>query len=178
MPGFDGTGPLGQGSLSGRGSGYCIMSIDNDPKNNNENIMKGVSKMPGGDRTGPKGMGSMTGRGAGYCAGNNAPGYMNSYGRRNAGARRGMSAGNGRGRGYRNWYYATGAPGWSRYDMGYPAWGGAAGYPFAGPEYPADIGPNEEIEMLKDEAQALKQQLDDIQSRMKDLKKSPEKKEK
>ena len=31
--------------------------------------------MPGGDRTGPMGRGSMTGRGAGYCAGFPSAGY-------------------------------------------------------------------------------------------------------
>jgi len=27
MPGFDGTGPRGQGPLSGRGEGYCAMAL-------------------------------------------------------------------------------------------------------------------------------------------------------
>ncbi|MGM0365944.1 MAG: DUF5320 domain-containing protein [Actinomycetota bacterium] len=27
MPGFDGTGPAGQGSLTGRGMGFCIMPM-------------------------------------------------------------------------------------------------------------------------------------------------------
>ncbi len=30
MPGFDGTGPLGQGPLTGRGRGYCITPISSD----------------------------------------------------------------------------------------------------------------------------------------------------
>ncbi|MBN1851015.1 MAG: DUF5320 domain-containing protein [Deltaproteobacteria bacterium] len=28
MPGFDGTGPLGMGPLTGRGRGYCIVKIE------------------------------------------------------------------------------------------------------------------------------------------------------
>lgn len=27
MPGFDGTGPLGRGPMTGRGRGYCVMPI-------------------------------------------------------------------------------------------------------------------------------------------------------
>lgn len=29
MPGFDGTGPLGQGPFTGCGRGFCIMTVDN-----------------------------------------------------------------------------------------------------------------------------------------------------
>lgn len=28
MPGFDGTGPLGQGQFTGGGQGYCVMPLD------------------------------------------------------------------------------------------------------------------------------------------------------
>lgn len=28
MPGFDGTGPLGQGPFTGGGRGYCVMPLD------------------------------------------------------------------------------------------------------------------------------------------------------
>jgi len=28
MPGFDGTGPLGVGSMTGRGEGYCVLPED------------------------------------------------------------------------------------------------------------------------------------------------------
>jgi len=27
MPGFDGTGPLGAGSMTGRGRGYCMLPV-------------------------------------------------------------------------------------------------------------------------------------------------------
>jgi hypothetical protein len=128
--------------------------------------------MPGGDGTGPQGMGSMTGRAAGFCAGSNVPGYMNPYGKRFSGAGGRFSKGAGRGgRGRRNWYFATGAPGWSRYNMSFPAWGGFIDNPY-------HSRPEDEIEVLKDQADMLEQQLNEIQERMEELKKSPEKKEK
>ncbi|HUW57233.1 MAG TPA: DUF5320 domain-containing protein, partial [Planctomycetota bacterium] len=78
--------------------------------------------MPGGDRTGPMGMGPMTGRAAGYCAGYGVPGTMNAVpGRGFPGWGRGFGAwgrGRGRGRGWRNWYWATGLTGWQRASMG------------------------------------------------------------
>jgi hypothetical protein len=105
----------------------------------------------------------MTGRAAGYCAGYSVPGYMNpvpgrgwvAYGR-----------GRGGGRGWRNWYYATGMPGWQRAAYGYPAFGMGA-YP-----YPPEPTVDEEKSMLKEEAQMLKQQLEDIQDRISTLEKA------
>lgn len=120
--------------------------------------------MPRGDGTGPAGMGPMTGRAAGYCAGYSLPGYMNLYGGRYGGAGRASGSWLGRGRGYRNWYYATGLPGWARYNMGYPAWGCVAGYPFA-----SNIEPEQEKEMLKSQSEALQKQLDEIMARMDEL---------
>ena len=32
MPGFDGTGPTGQGPMTGRGRGYCIVPLNNIKK--------------------------------------------------------------------------------------------------------------------------------------------------
>lgn len=32
MPGFDGTGPRGQGPMTGRGMGYCVMPLENSNK--------------------------------------------------------------------------------------------------------------------------------------------------
>ncbi len=55
--------------------------------------------MPQGDRTGPDGQGPMTGRGTGFCAGANAPGFANSsFGR---GFGRGLGYRQGFGRGFR-----------------------------------------------------------------------------
>ncbi|GEM_PF-1063614 len=31
MPGFDGTGPRGKGPMSGKGGGFCLMSVPDDP---------------------------------------------------------------------------------------------------------------------------------------------------
>jgi len=96
MPGFDGTGPFGQGPMTGQCRGFCILKasevtsevegfvgIDGKPvgaaKTNKGSIStnKEVINMPAGDRTGPAGFGPMTGRAAGYCAGYPVPGYMN-----------------------------------------------------------------------------------------------------
>ena len=137
--------------------------------------------MPRGDGTGPAGMGPMTGRAAGYCAGYSIPGFLNPYGGRYFGTSRGVfETRGGRRRGYRNWYYATGLPGWYRYNIGMPAWGGVAQpynpyiNTYAGPE----VAPDQEKEMLKQQADFLKQQLDDIQARVEELEREPEKKEK
>ena len=125
--------------------------------------------MPGGDGTGPAGMGPMTGRAAGYCAGYPVPGYMNPIpGRGYFGWGRGGGFGRGRGggRGQRNWYYATGLPGWQRAAIGYPAFG-AGSYP-----YTPNSTPKEEIDILKDQADFLKQQLQDVQERISTLEKA------
>lgn len=134
--------------------------------------------MPGGDGTGPMGMGSMTGRGAGYCAGYSAPGYANSipgyggfgYGRGVGGAWFGRGGG---GRGRRNWFQATGVPGNVRFNMGLPAWGGSV--PYAG-SYGPELAPEQETDMLKSQAEFLKQQMDDIQGRISTLDKVSSKK--
>ena len=128
--------------------------------------------MPRGDGTGPAGMGSMTGRGAGYCSGYSVPGFANPIGGRYSGIGRGAFGG--RGRGNRNWYQATGLPGWSRYNAGMPAWGGVSAppvYPYADPYTGPAVTPDQEKEMLKEQADLLKQQLEDMQARMEKLEK-------
>ena len=40
MPGFDGTGPLGQGQFTGGGRGYCVMPLD---YNNNNKPFSGFA---------------------------------------------------------------------------------------------------------------------------------------
>jgi len=95
MPGFDGTGPLGQGPMTGRGLGFCVLTTSEESPDevkgfaglqsvpvgqineNFQNAGKEVINMPFGDGTGPAGLGPMTGRAAGYCAGFPVPGYMN-----------------------------------------------------------------------------------------------------
>lgn len=32
MPGYDGTGPRGEGPLTGRGDGYCVIELPKDPE--------------------------------------------------------------------------------------------------------------------------------------------------
>ncbi len=100
MPGFDGTGPLGQGPMTGRGQGFCALTVSEEnpgevkgfaglpsvPVSHKveylENVGKEVINMPYGDGTGPAGLRPMTGRAAGFCAGFPVPGYMNPVMRR------------------------------------------------------------------------------------------------
>lgn len=110
--------------------------------------------MPFGDRTGPQGLGPRTGRGAGYCSGFSGPGFMNP-----AAGRGFYGFGRGRGRGWRNCYWATGMPGWAR---------GGYGFSRFAPGFTAE----EEMGILRDEAEYLKQQLNEVQNRMSTLEKS------
>ena len=95
MPGFDGTGPLGRGPVTGRGQGFCVLTTSKENPNQIRGFagvdgkrigqMNGSSSFPGkevidmpfGDGTGPAGLGPMTGRAAGFCAGYPVPGHMN-----------------------------------------------------------------------------------------------------
>lgn len=136
--------------------------------------------MPGGDRTGPLGYGPMTGRGAGYCAGYSVPGYMNPIpGRGWYGFGRGYGRGRGwfgrgGGRGWRHGYYATGMPGWARAGYGTVPYGPAP-YPY--PDM-AELTPKQEMSMLKEQAEALKGELKEIQNRMGTLEKAQAEKKK
>lgn len=111
--------------------------------------------MPAGDRTGPFGAGPMTGRGVGLCGGSGMPGHMN---RRSGGWYcRGAGRG-GRGRGFRHWFYATGIPGWFRF----------GGSPYASvPSYTGD----DEVKILKEQADYFKRALDDVSARISELQK-------
>jgi hypothetical protein len=119
--------------------------------------------MPGGDGTGPVGMGPMTGRAAGYCGGYPMPGFANRAGVPVFGGfgRRG-------GRGRRNWFYATGVPGWQRAGWGQPAFGVGGGYPPAA-FTPAVADPRQQIDVLKHQADSLAGALDEINKRISDL---------
>jgi len=118
--------------------------------------------MPGGDGTGPAGMGPMTGRAAGYCAGYAAPGYMNPAGGRGFGA---YGRGRGGGRGRRNWFGATGMPGWQRAAVGMPAYGVPFGQAPVGPA----PTPQQELDALKNQAQYFQDAMADIQQRIEQL---------
>ena len=122
--------------------------------------------MPGGDRTGPLGMGPMTGRAAGYCAGFAVPGFMNAPGGRGFGGR-----GGGRGRGWRNWFYATGLTGWQRAAAGMPVFGGGqfAGAAQTGPAAPPAATKEQELGILKQQAQTMEQQMRQLQERIERL---------
>lgn len=122
--------------------------------------------MPAGDGTGPRGMGPMTGRGAGFCGGYDNPGWANPVPRRGVGLGWGRGGEGGRGWRHRNWYYATGLPGWARAGYG-PAWG----MPPGGMPGPYATAPTkeQEAELLKQQAQLLKQQLDSVSQRLEEL---------
>lgn len=100
--------------------------------------------MPRGDRTGPLGLGPRTGRGAGYCAGYPVPGFMNPYG---------FGRGTGFGLGW----------GWRWVPPFYPT-----PSPFYAPS------PAQEAAFLKAQAEALKESLRRIESRLKELDKPAE----
>ena len=121
--------------------------------------------MPGGDGTGPGGLGPMTGRAAGYCAGYPVPGYMNPIaGRGGFGYGRGGGRGRGRGRGFgwgAGYPYASGSP----YGYGAPynptAYGG---YPYA-----PNMTPQQEADMLKDQAKAMQDEIKAVNERISEL---------
>ena len=131
MPGFDGTGPLGQGPMTGRGQGFCVLTSSEEKPDqvkgfaglqslpvgqinrNFENTEKEVISMPLGNGTGPAGMGPMTGRAAGFCAGYPAPGYMNTVVGR---------AG----------FYGAGVPAFGPYVAGSYGYGAGYGMPYGG----------------------------------------------
>lgn len=122
------------------------------------NILTGkeVFIMPGFDGTGPRGEGSMTGGARGYCN----PGYA-AYGRGygpGRGYRGGFGTGPGSGRGYGRGYGWRGA---------YQPVGGRYGSPYNNPyNEPYSIKPEDEINILKDEAAAMKSELDAIYKRI------------
>ncbi|MBN2473099.1 MAG: DUF5320 domain-containing protein [Pirellulales bacterium] len=126
--------------------------------------------MPGGDRTGPMGMGPMTGRAAGYCAGSPVPGFLNAPGGQAFGGR-GMGGRGMGGRGRRNWYYATGLTGWQRAAAAAQAFGGGQFVPpvqagFGATPTTAD---QQELHVLKQQAQAMEQQMAQLRERIAQL---------
>ncbi len=137
--------------------------------------------MPGGDGTGPLGLGPMTGRAMGFCARYAvAPGFANpgpgrGFGR---GFGRGGGIGSGGRRGFRNWFSATGLPGWRRSAYGYPAYGGSPPYgmPYAAPYYPPyqqGLSKEDELNELKNEAEYLEDALAGVKKRLAELEGEP-----
>jgi hypothetical protein len=124
--------------------------------------------MPRGDRTGPMGGGPRTGRNMGFCSGYSTPGFMN------AGAGYGYGRGMGYGRGWgRGMGLARGRGGGRFWGQPYPA---ADFYPpipgFRSPYDPwgaAEITPEQEQNILKSEAKMLKDEIAQIEKRIKEL---------
>ena len=126
--------------------------------------------MPGGDRTGPSGMGPMTGRRMGYCAGNAAPGFTSRF-PAGGGAIGGRVYGRGGGgRGWCNWYHATGLTGYERGVRGMQARGRFQ------PAYPeassAKVSSTAELNMLKAQSRQLSESLKEIEQRIAELESS------
>ena len=107
--------------------------------------------MPAGDRTGPMGQGPVTGRRFGYCTGYDSPGFTKSPG---GGMGRGSGFGFGQGAGY------------GRRMMRGRGWGNYQGYPRMQP-----MNKEDEIRLLKSEAEVLKSSQKDIEKRLADLEK-------
>jgi len=92
------------------------------------------------------GAGPMTDKRAGYCAGYGVPGFNNA-----TAPCQGSGFGfRGGGRGWRNMAYATGLPGWQRFSYTLTA-------------------PQEKAESLKAQSTWLKDQLEAIEKRIKEL---------
>lgn len=105
--------------------------------------------MPARDGTGPTGRGNLTGWGMGWCA------------RPSASVPSGQAPRAGTwGRGWRNWFRATGLPGWARQT-------GFAQQPEAVVEPPQTR--EEEMSALKSQTAWLKSQLESVTRRLEEL---------
>jgi hypothetical protein len=106
--------------------------------------------MPGFDGTGPRGLGPMTGWGRGYCL------EPADYVRPRSGIFGGYWGG--RGRGWRNRYWATGVPG--------RAWWGMP------TRFEPEMTNQEEMKILQEEAKILERQLEYVKKDIDKLKQS------
>ena len=104
--------------------------------------------MPAGDRTGPRGMGPMSGKAAGYYSGQQAPEYASPGYDSGMGRDQGRGFGRGRGRRFR---------------------GGVTGIPAAAPTATRE----QELAMLKQQAEYLKKAGEEISARIKELETPP-----
>jgi hypothetical protein len=102
--------------------------------------------MPGGNRRGPMNQGPQTGRGMGFCSGYAAPGYNSGYQGFGFGA-----GGFGRGGGFRHRRFQG-------FSGRFGGWGLPAAYPTPDPEI--------ERRTLKEEADALRRQLHEVERRL------------
>lgn len=111
--------------------------------------------MPRGDGTGPNGQGPMTGRGIGYCAGFNAPGFMSPGFGRGLALRRGFGRGMGRGFRWRTRIIQQVLP-----EQLIPI-----------QQVPVQFSEAEEKNYLQEELTVLKQEMQEIEARLKELSK-------
>jgi hypothetical protein len=107
--------------------------------------------MPLRDGTGPMGYGRLTGRGLGPCG----SGEFTERSARPISRFFGRFGGRGGGYGRRNWFHATGLPGWARFNVNN--------------ESAAGIDPETEKALLKDESAELKRRIDAIGKRVEEL---------
>ena len=112
--------------------------------------------MPRGDCTGPSGFGPMTGRSLGYCAGYSSPDFIWSSG---WGRGCGWGRGFGRGRRFSPYFPIAQAP------------------VFPSPIYGvgANLSPEAQLNMFKQEKQYLESELENIKSALDDITKSIQK---
>jgi Family of unknown function (DUF5320) len=108
--------------------------------------------MPQGDRTGPMGQGPRTGRAMGFCSGYDTPGYAKGFG---GGMGRGFGFGRGMGRGHG---YGRG------WNMGSAFTGFFQGFPWM-----HTMSKDDEIAMLKSQAEAIKRSQKEIEKRLSEL---------
>ncbi|MCK4271104.1 DUF5320 domain-containing protein [bacterium] len=113
--------------------------------------------MPGFDGTGPRGMGSRTGGGFGFCPPGVGPASGQGWFPRGVG-RGGLPWGGGRGRAW------GGGRGW-----GWPAISGEYPPPYGVAPSPAQWTPEQEMDSLKAQAEAVEQELQAIRQRIGDL---------
>ncbi len=104
----------------------------------------------------------MTGRAAGLCAGYGVPGYMNPLPGRGF-APYGGRGWPGRGRGHRNWYWATGLTGFQRAAMGMP-WG----HGFA-PVAPYQPTVEQELNGLREQVRLMEENVKQARERIQEL---------
>jgi hypothetical protein len=75
----------------------------------------------------------------------------------------------GGGRGWRNWFRATGLTGWQRAAMGSPAFGaGPAAMPYAAPGAPV-MSAEQQLDALKGQAEYLEEALEGIRKQIEEL---------
>jgi hypothetical protein len=89
-----------------------------------------------------------------------------------------MVGGHGRGHRYRNWYFATGVPGYGRGRGCHWPHPPEVLYPEPIPEEwilrgltPPELSPREELRMLEEEKEILSEELEEVRKRLEELRK-------